>query len=198
MHLILFFLALALFGCLNAEIKVAVIGDSISLFLPWKDVEEIYRQEGKEVKFIDRSLPGMRSAQGFHQLRHVLKDHEIDVLIYTVGFCSARIASPLDHVKEMMELTFKEAQSKNIKILVGIVDLKAYPSDIINPGIYNDYFDELYKNMSNEYGAVLFPFMTQEIIQTPDYIPDGIHPGPEGYKVIISTLKPYLDQLISN
>ena len=51
--------------------------------------------------------------------------------------------------------------------------------------MYGDEFEKLYPNLAENNKAILIPFLLEGVGGDPDLnLPDGIHPTPEGHKIV--------------
>ncbi len=59
---------------------------------------------------------------------------------------------------------------------------------------YTLEFDAIYSRLAQQYGVPLYPFFLDGVALDPALNqPDGIHPNPEGVKVIVRKILPLLE-----
>jgi acyl-CoA thioesterase-1 len=101
------------------------------------------------------------------------------------------------------------ALSETKKNLLGIIDKvqTKYPNaKIILAGMqippnmgkkYTDEFKAIYPAVAKEKNIELIPFLLEGVAGNPDLnLPDGIHPTPEGHRIVMETLWPYISKAL--
>ncbi len=68
------------------------------------------------------------------------------------------------------------------------------------PNLGPDYradFDRIYPELAAQYGVALYPFFLDGVAADPKLNqPDGLHPNPEGVKVIVARILPAVEALL--
>ena len=62
---------------------------------------------------------------------------------------------------------------------------------------YGEAFNPIYGELAKEHGVLLYPFFLDGVAADPKLnLSDGIHPNPEGIKVIVNNIVPSVEKLI--
>jgi acyl-CoA thioesterase-1 len=144
-----------------------------------------------DLKIINAGIGGATSASGLSRLEWHLKT-KISHLIIALGSNDAlRGLKPADTMKNL-DLVIDRALKANVKIL--ILGAKAPPN---YSKAFTNEFDSLFLNLSKKYKLPLVPFILEGVAGNPNLNQaDGIHPNPEGNKIIADKLlKPIKDFL---
>jgi len=63
--------------------------------------------------------------------------------------------------------------------------------------VYVAQFNSIYPRLADDYNLIFFPFFLEDVaMQRQLNLADGLHPNPEGYKLITENLFPYVEQAI--
>ena len=63
---------------------------------------------------------------------------------------------------------------------------------------YADAFDAIYPRLAKKYDVLFYPFFLDGVAMKPKLNqPDGMHPNPQGVKVIVSRMLPLVEKLVA-
>ena len=63
---------------------------------------------------------------------------------------------------------------------------------------YAKAFDPIYPRLAKKYGAIFYPFVLDGVALNPKLNQaDGMHPNPDGVKIVVSRLLPYVEKLVA-
>ena len=136
-------------------------------------------------KVVNAGLSGETTAGGLSRINWVLKQ-QVDIFVLELG--GNDILRGLD---------VKTSQENLRKIILSVK--KKYPDIPIilagmqaPPNMGNDYtkaFNNIYTKLSNEFSTGLIPFLLDGVAGLSHLnLPDGIHPNPEGQKIVLENV----------
>lgn len=202
-------LALGFFTAIgaNAEtVTVAALGDSLTAGYGLAPQEGLVPQlqdwltaQGEDVVLINAGVSGDTTAGGLSRLEWTLTP-DVQALIVTLGGNDMLRGLPPSESRANLDGIVKGARDRGLPVL--IIAMSA-------PGNYGpDYkaeFDAIYPDLAARYDSLLYPnffaplmgdsqdpAMVQGLMQA-----DGIHPNPEGVKLIVSGIGPKVRDLIA-
>ena len=77
------------------------------------------------------------------------------------------------------------------RILAGMIAPASHGSE------YKKEFDEIYKSLAGKYNLIFIPFLLEGVALNPKLnLNDGMHPNPEGVKIISKTIEKKLIPLL--
>ena len=97
-------------------------------------------------------------------------------------------------MKKNLAKAIKLAISKNIRVLLAGMQIPLnYGQD------YTKSFRNAFYELAEQFQLPMIPFLLEDVGNVPDLnLPDGIHPNPEGHKIISQTVLKHLEPLLSN
>ena len=156
-------------------------------------VEKKVNETAKRCKVINAGLSGETSAGGLSRIDWVLRQ-PVDIFILELGANDGLRGLPLDQTEKNLQAIIDKVKAKypNVKlVLAGMM---------VPPNMGNDYstkFQTIYPNLAKKNNATLIPFLLEGVAGNEKLnLPDGIHPNPDGQKIVANTvfskLKPLL------
>lgn len=143
----------------------------------------------KEYRVINGGLSGETTAGGLSRLDWFLEE-EPYLFVLELGGNDGLRGIPLTETK------------KNLLAIVDKVQVKYPNTKIILAGMqippnmgkeYTEEFKAIYPAVAKEKNIELIPFLLEGVAGNPDLnLPDGIHPTPEGHRIVMETLWPYI------
>jgi acyl-CoA thioesterase-1 len=154
-------------------------------------VERMLRDEGVAVRVQNAGVSGDTAAGGGRRLAWVLRQKP-DVVVVALG--------GNDGLRGL-DLVATEASLRNILTGVRASGAKALLVGMkIPPSMGADYarrFEEIYPRLSREQGVPLVPFLLEGVAGRDDLLfPDGIHPKPQGHRIMAKTALPYVREMV--
>ena len=190
---------LTLLISLSVEAKtVLFLGDSLTegYQLDKEDafpavIESNLKKTHPDLKVINGGVSGATSASGLKRLGWYVKAKP-DIIVLALGANDGLRGLKLAETEKNLSQVIEKAQSENIQIV--LVGMKM-PTNYGNP--YRQDFEKLYPNLSKKYKLPLVPFLLEGVGGDPKLnIADGIHPNPEGHKVMAKTVQKVLEPLL--
>lgn len=175
---------------------IVVLGDSLTAGygLPREasfpaQLEEALRARGREVRVVNSGVSGDTTAGGLSRVDWVLADNP-DLLILALGANDAlRGFEPVETRKNLAAI-LEKVLGRGIKVL--LAGMKA-PRNLGSP--YYTRFDRIYAELAAEYDVPLYPFFLDGVAtETALNLEDGIHPNPDGVRVMVENILPYVEK----
>ena len=97
-----------------------------------------------------------------------------------------------DHQKQDKKLLALQAKYPNTKIILTGMQI---PPNMGKE--YTEEFKAIYPAVAKEKNIELIPFLLEGVAGNPDLnLPDGIHPTPEGHRIVMETLWPFISKAL--
>ncbi len=183
------------------EKAILFFGDSITAGLGVEQeqafpalIQEKIDSMGLQYEVINGGLSGETSAGGLRRIDWVLQ-REIDILVLELGGNDGLRGIDLTSTQKNLEQIIEKYRVKNPKGKVIIAGMQVPP----NLGQeYTAAFQKMYPELAEKYDVPLIPLIMDKLGGNEDYIQaDGLHPTPQGHRVIAETvwekLKPLLN-----
>lgn len=148
---------------------------------------------GPEAAVINAGISGATSASGEERLKFQLKAARRPThLVLALGANDGLRGLPVSAMQKNLESAVKVAKSSNMKVL--LAGMKVPPN--YGPA-YAKAFESTYKKLAREQKIYLIPFLLEGVAAKPELnLPDGIHPNPDGHKIIAETVWKHLEPLL--
>jgi acyl-CoA thioesterase-1 len=175
--------------CAQAERKtLLILGDSLSAGYGI-DPEQAYPAllqkkidaAGLDFTVVNAGVSGNTTADGLQRVDWLLK-RKIDVLFLELGGNDGLRGLPVAAAKANLQSIMDRIRQKYPKVKIVIAGMKMPP----NMGAdYVDAFDDIFPKLATDNHVALVPFLLEGVAQDPNLnLPDGIHPNPEGQKIV--------------
>lgn len=194
---IFFLLAIAISLQLQAA-TVLFLGDSLTegYQLDKEDsypsiIEKSLKPKFPDLKVINGGVSGATTASGLKRLNWYVKAKP-DIIVLALGSNDGLRGMNLKESEKNLSAVIEKAQSEKIKIL--LVGMKM-PTNYGEP--YRTNFEQLFPTLAKKYKVSLVPFLLEGVGGNPRLnISDGIHPNPEGHKIMAKTVQKALEPLL--
>ncbi len=147
----------------------------------------------KEFRVINGGLCGETTAGGLSRLDWFLEE-EPYLFVLELGGNDGLRGIPLTETKKNLLAIVDKVQSKypNTKIILAGMQI---PPNMGKE--YTEEFKAIYPAVAKEKNIELIPFLLEGVAGNPDLnLPDGIHPTPEGHRIVMETLWPYISKAL--
>jgi len=147
-------------------------------------------------KVINAGLSGETSAGGLRRADWLLRQ-KVDVLVLELGGNDALRGIDVETTKKNLQGIIDAAKAKHPTVKIVLAGMQAPP----NMGqSYAKAFQSIYPDLAKKNNVPLIPFLLEGVGGNPKLnLPDGIHPTPEGHKIVSEvvwkTLSPVLKEL---
>ncbi len=148
-------------------------------------VEKRINEKEKRCKVINAGLSGETSAGGLTRIDWVLRQ-PVDIFILELGANDGLRGLPLDQTEKNLQAIIDKVKAKYPSAKIVLAGM------MVPPNMGKDYtskFQTIYPALAKKNKASLIPFLLKDVggIEKLN-LPDGIHPNPEGHKIVASTV----------
>lgn len=180
--------------------RVVVLGDSLTAGLglaPEQSYPSILQRhmktEGYTYEVVNAGVSGDTSAGGVRRLDWALEG-QVRVLVVALGANDGLRGLPVDQMKQNLGEIIARGQRQGARVL--LAGMEAPPN---YGSAYTAAFRQTYRDLAREYKVPLVPFLLDGVAGIPALnIADGMHPNPEGARIVERTvwraLEPLLDR----
>ncbi len=154
--------------------------------------------QGWAFKVVNAGLSGETTAAGLRRIDWILK-RKIDFLVLELGGNDGLRGVPLNTTRKNLQAIIDRAKTKYPQVRIVIAGMQIPPN--LGPE-YTAEFRAIFPALAKKNKAALIPFLLERVGGVPELnLPDGIHPTPEGHKIVAEnvwkTLKPLLEEPVS-
>ena len=154
-------------------------------------IEQKLKPKHPDLKVINGGVSGATTASGLKRLNWYVKANP-DIIVIALGSNDGLRGMNLKESEKNLSALIEKAQSKNIKVV--LVGMKM-PTNYGEP--YRSQFEKLFPTLAKKYKLDLIPFLLEGIGGNPKLnLADGIHPNPEGHKIMAKTILNVLEPLL--
>jgi len=150
------------------------------------------REEGYHYEVVNAGVSGDTSAGGLNRLDWSL-DGQVDVLIVELGANDGLRGLPVSQMKQNLDTIIRRARTKNIAVV--LTGMEAPPN---YGAAYTAEFRQVYRDLAREHQGPFVPFYLEGVAGNPELnISDGIHPNPQGARIVADTVWRTLEPLLA-
>lgn len=148
-------------------------------------------REGYRYLVVNAGVSGDTSAGGLSRLDWSLEG-DVKVLVIELGANDGLRGLPVEALKRNLATIIGRARDRGVTVL--LTGMEAPP----NFGeSYTQAFRQVYRDLAKEYGLPFVPFYLEGVAGNPALnIADGIHPNPEGARIVEQTIWRALQPLL--
>lgn len=188
-----------LFQFATAETTILILGDSLTAgygvekeqAFPYL-VEQQLKSEGyQDVRVINGGFSGSTTASAFNRLKWYLKIKP-DILLLELGANDGLRGHKIEAIRQNLGRTIEFARSKGMKVLLAGMQMpRNYGKQ------YTEQFKRLFREVADAYDIPLIPFLLEGVAGRKDLnLADGIHPNPQGHRIVARNVAPYLISIL--
>ena len=187
----LIFLFLCLFSITAQAQTILFLGDSLTegyginpdYAFPALIEKKVKAAGHKEAVIINGGVSGSTTASGLKRLQWYSK-RKPTIMVLALGANDGLRGLKVDQSEKNLKSIIEAAQKSEIKvILAGMKMPTNYGED------YRKKFEAIYPKLAKEYKLPLIPFLLENVGGVSKLnLPDGIHPNPEGHKILAETV----------
>lgn len=156
-------------------------------------VEKKLNQDEKKVRVVNAGLSGETSAGGLTRLDWVIRQH-IDVFVLELGANDGLRGLPLEQTQKNLQQIIDRVKAKFPNVKIVIAGMMVPPN--MGPE-YTTKFRKIFPDLAKKNNATLIPFLLQDVAGNERLnIEDGIHPNPEGHKIVAENVVKVIAPLI--
>ena len=146
---------------------------------------------------VNAGLSGETTSGGARRIEWLLR-RKIDLVVVELGGNDGLRGIDLKVTRKSLQAIIDKTRSKYPEVKIVVAGMQVPP----NLGIdYTKKFAAIYPDLANQNEAGLIPFLLDGVGGVPELnLPDGIHPNPEGHKIVAENvwkvLKPILESML--
>ncbi len=191
-------LSAALSGAAARTRQLVALGDSLTAGYGLKAgvrftevLERRLRADGYDVKVINAGVSGDTAEDGLARFDWSVPAGT-DALLIELGANDMLRGMPVAGAKAALAGVLQKAADAHIPAL--LAGMKAAPN--LGPD-YRAAFDRIYPELASRYGVALYPFFLDGVAADPRLNQqDGLHPNPEGVKIVVDRIAPAVEALL--
>jgi acyl-CoA thioesterase-1 len=148
-------------------------------------IDQKLKKQGKNWKVINGGLSGETSAGGLARIDWMLRQ-PVDIFILELGGNDGLRGLPLEQTKSNLQGIIDKVKAKNPNVKIIVAGMMVPPN--MGPE-YSEQFKSVYPDLAKKNKATLIPFLLEGVggIEKLN-LADGIHPNPEGHKIVAETI----------
>ena len=156
-------------------------------------LQEKLRADGYQYEVVNAGVSGDTSAGGLRRLDWALEG-DVKVLILELGANDILRGQPVAAMKQNLGQIIERAQARGVQVLLaGMIAPPNWGRE------YQKEVYEAYRDLARQYQVPLIPFFLDRVAGVASLnLPDGIHPNPDGTKIVAETvyqaLRPMLEK----
>jgi acyl-CoA thioesterase-1 len=174
----------------SARPRIVFLGDSLTAGYGLQRDQSVpsliashLAREGYAYDVVNAGVSGDTSAGGLSRLNWSL-DGPVEVLVIELGANDGLRGLPVAAMKRNLAEIITRAQQRGIRVV--LTGMEAPPN--YGPA-YTNEFRKAYQDLAREHKVVFVPFYLQGVAGIPSLnIADGIHPNPEGARIVEQTI----------
>lgn len=154
-------------------------------------IQQRLRQEGYAYDVINAGNSGDTSEGGLARLTWSLAG-DVKVLVVELGANDGLRGTPPARTRQNLETIVKSAKERGLAVL--LTGMEAPPN---YGAVYTTEFRETFRTVAEHEGVAFMPFFLEGVAGIRELNqPDGIHPTPEGARIVADNVWRYLKPLL--
>jgi acyl-CoA thioesterase I len=156
-------------------------------------VEKKLNKSDKVATVVNAGLSGETSAGGLTRLNWVLRQ-PIDIFVLELGANDGLRGLPLEQTRKNLQQIIDRVKAKypNVKIVIAGM--------LVPPNMGPEYtakFRKIFPELATKNKATLIPFLLQDVAGNEKLnLGDGIHPNPEGHRIVAENVAKVIEPLL--
>jgi acyl-CoA thioesterase-1 len=157
-------------------------------------VGERIRERDWPFRVVNAGVSGDTSAGGLRRVDWLLRQR-VDVLVLELGANDALRGLPLDATERNLEAIVERVRAASPEVEVVLAGMMAPPN--LGPD-YAERFRALFPRLAERLDLHLVPFLLEGVGGRSELnLPDGIHPTPEGHRVVAANVWRVLEGVLA-
>jgi len=151
--------------------------------------------KSQNVKVLNSGISGATSASGPSRLKWHLKNPEKpEIMILALGANDGLRGQAVAAMKDNLSKTITMAKEAGVRpVLAGMRIPPNYGQ------AYADSFEKVFVDLAKEHSITLIPFLLDGVAAQKDLnLPDGIHPNPKGYEIVIKNVLKVIEPMLKD
>ena len=144
-----------------------------------------------DIKVLNGGVSGATSASGLKRMDWYLKAKP-EFMVLALGANDGLRGLKIENTEKNLISVIEKAQERNITVILAGMKM---PTNYGEP--YRSQFEQMYPRLAKKYNLKLVPFILEGVGGIPKFnLADGIHPNPEGHKIMAQTMLKVLRPLL--
>ena len=157
-------------------------------------IQEVVDSLGLNYTVVNAGLSGETTTGGLNRINWIL-NQKADVFVLELGANDGLRGIPLSETRENLQAMIDTVRSKNASTEIVLAGMQ------IPPNLGQEYtaeFSAIFSDLSEENNIPLIPFLLDGVAGIPELnLADGIHPTPEGHKIVAQNVWQVLEPIIN-
>lgn len=156
-------------------------------------IDAMIKESGKQYRVINAGLSGETSSGGLRRISWLLRS-QVDILVLELGANDGLRGIDLSVTEKNLQGIIDQTKAKYPNVKVVVAGMQVPP----NLGEqYTTRFREIFPKLARQNNAALIPFILEGVAGEPSLnLPDGIHPTPEGHRILAQNVWVVLEKLL--
>lgn len=180
---------------------IVALGDSLTVGQGVDEAESYPAQlearllaDGYPLRVINAGVSGETSSGTLSRIDWIMATLKPDMIILVTGANDGLRGIETTLLRENLDQLIEEIKAHRVRVVLG--GMKMLPN--LGPVYAND-FEEVYPEIAEKHDIRLIPFFLQGVAGEKSLNqPDGIHPTPEGYSIVVENLYPHILECIKS
>lgn len=186
-------------AAVEAGLTIVAVGDSLTAGLGVAEeesypaiLEKDLRAEGIDIKVINAGVSGETTSGTLARLDWVLT-LKPDIVILETGANDGLRGLDTSLARTNLLKIIETLQARNITVVLAGMQM------VWNLGpAYTSDFNRIYPEIAAQKGLIFMPFFLDGVATRREFnIEDGLHPNPQGYRIIVDNLLPFVKEAIA-
>ena len=140
-----------------------------------------------DIQVINAGISGSTTASARSRLKWYLRAKPA-IMILALGGNDGLRGLNVENMKKKLGETIELARSKNIRVLLAGMQMPLNYGPVYTTVIKNAFFE-----LSEEYQVPMIPFLLKDVGGVQEHnLEDGIHPNPEGHRIVMGNVLEHL------
>jgi len=158
-------------------------------------VEQMLNKPDKVATVVNAGLSGETSAGGLTRLNWVIRQ-PIDIFVLELGANDGLRGLPLEQTKKNLQQIIDRVKAKYPDVKIVIAGMMVPPN--MGPE-YTTKFRKIFPDLAAKNKATLIPFLLQDVAGNEKLnLGDGIHPNPEGHRIVAENVAKVIEPLLAD
>lgn len=179
--------------------RIVAFGDSLTAGFGLAEPESYpfllqqeLQEDGFDYEVVNAGVSGETSLGGLERIDWVLEQENVKIIILELGANDLLRGIPVAEMKKNLDEMIRKAKAKNVRVL--LCGMLAPPTMGVD---YERDYRNAFPDLAEEHKVDFVPFLLDGVAMKPELNQaDGIHPNPEGTKIMTANvyreLKPIL------
>ena len=151
-------------------------------------MEQELKKKHPDLKIINGGISGSTSASAVRRLDWYIKAKP-EIMILALGANDGLRGLKVEETTKNLEAVITKAKAAGMTVIMGGMQMPPnYGKE------YSDRFNKMFSSLADKHHLKFIPFILEGVAANPKLnLPDGIHPNPEGHKIMAKNVMKYLE-----